>query len=189
MSNIKLRKATTDDAVLLARLARETFLSTYEAFNEPRNIQEYVARAFTPAQIGQELKDSDSAFFVAERDASLIGYIKIRPAASLENVPETGALELERIYVAKAHAGNGIGRMLLDAAVAETIRREHGYLWLGVWKDNPEAVAFYRKCGFQIVGQKVFMMGSEAQEDHIMLLTIAHVYDVDAIRQRLNKLN
>jgi ribosomal protein S18 acetylase RimI-like enzyme len=40
--------------------------------------------------------------------------------------------------------------------------------WLGVWERNPKAIAFYRKFGFQEVGEHVFPLGSDAQRDIVM---------------------
>ena len=41
-------------------------------------------------------------------------------------------------------------------------------LWLGVWEHNPKAIAFYRKFGFEIVGEHTFMLGQERQRDLLM---------------------
>lgn len=189
MSNLHIRMANPDDAVALARLGKTTFLDTYAAFNQPEHIQEYVAKAFNPAKTGVELQDQEAVFLVAERDSRLIAYAKIRTSRMPAGVPSDSATELERIYVSRAYFGNGIGRMLIDAAVVETLRRDRKSLWLGVWKANPEAVAFYRKCGFEIVGSKVFMMGPDPQEDHVMLMNIEHTYDMPALRQQLERRN
>ncbi|NNF17438.1 MAG: GNAT family N-acetyltransferase [Gammaproteobacteria bacterium] len=178
MSNVNIRNAAADDSVALARFAKHTFLATYQEQNRPEHIQEYVSHAFSPATIGTELHDPAAVFLVAERDSRIIGYTKLREVPAPEGVPQHGAMEMERIYVARDYFGHGIGRMLVDAAVAQAVHRNFGFIWLGVWKQNPEAVAFYRKCGFEIVGSKVFMMGQDPQEDHVMLLTIKNVYDV-----------
>lgn len=183
MSDIRIRRASTDDSLILAQLARRTFLSSYGDRNEPKHIQEYVALAFTPARMSHELADTNSAFFIAEHDAEPIGYAKINLHRSIEQAAGEDAAELERIYVSREYFGYGIGRMLMDAAVAQVSLHGGSIVWLGVWKQNPEAVAFYRKCGFKIVGSKVFMMGREPQEDHLMMLTIKHACDVDAIGQ------
>jgi hypothetical protein len=83
MSNVIIRKASTDDTDALARLAEETFLEAFERLNEPKNIRAYVKKAFNPAQVAKELLDDTSTFFVAERDSHLIAYAKIRARAHL----------------------------------------------------------------------------------------------------------
>jgi ribosomal protein S18 acetylase RimI-like enzyme len=41
-------------------------------------------------------------------------------------------------------------------------------LWLGVWERNPRALAFYRKWGFDVVGEHTFRLGDDPQRDLIM---------------------
>jgi ribosomal protein S18 acetylase RimI-like enzyme len=41
-------------------------------------------------------------------------------------------------------------------------------LWLGVWQENPRAVAFYKKCGFAQIAEKTFKLGTEVQQDFVM---------------------
>ena len=41
-------------------------------------------------------------------------------------------------------------------------------LWLGVWKQNKKAIAFYTKCGFEIFGEQIFTLGSDPQQDWLM---------------------
>jgi ribosomal protein S18 acetylase RimI-like enzyme len=45
-----------------------------------------------------------------------------------------------------------------------TIQGAHT-LWLGVWEHNARAIAFYRKYGFQRIGEHVFPVGSDPQID------------------------
>ena len=41
-------------------------------------------------------------------------------------------------------------------------------MWLGVWERNWRAQAFYRKWEFTVVGDHVFLLGSDAQTDLLM---------------------
>ncbi len=172
MSNVVIRIASTDDTDALARLAKQTFLDAFERFNEPKNIREYVRQSFSPARIAKELLNESSTFFVAERDAELIAYAKVRSADTPACVGSDSATELERIYVAQPFMGTGIGQILLETAIQATRDTGNDILWLGVWEKNPDAVAFYERFGFSKVGHKAFMMGAEEQTDFIMRLTL-----------------
>jgi ribosomal protein S18 acetylase RimI-like enzyme len=44
----------------------------------------------------------------------------------------------------------------------------HETIFLGVWDKNDRAIAFYRKCGFDVVGSHAFQMGDETQNDLLM---------------------
>ena len=45
-------------------------------------------------------------------------------------------------------------------------------MFLGVWEHNPRAQAFYRKWGFERVGEHVFQMGDDPQIDWWMVRTL-----------------
>ncbi len=46
---------------------------------------------------------------------------------------------------------------------------ENGFdtVWLGVWEYNHRAQAFYKKCGFEHVGEHIFQLGNDPQTDWI----------------------
>ena len=46
------------------------------------------------------------------------------------------------------------------------------YIWLGVWQENPKAIQFYTKNGFEVFDQHVFKLGDEEQTDFLMRLFI-----------------
>jgi diamine N-acetyltransferase len=45
-------------------------------------------------------------------------------------------------------------------------------IWLGVWEKNENAIAFYKKLGFEQTGVHSFHMGDEEQMDFIMTKTL-----------------
>jgi ribosomal protein S18 acetylase RimI-like enzyme len=49
------------------------------------------------------------------------------------------------------------------------MQKEEGFrsIWLGSWKENSRANAFYAKMQFDIVGTTSFVLGSEIQEDFV----------------------
>jgi ribosomal protein S18 acetylase RimI-like enzyme len=54
----------------------------------------------------------------------------------------------------------------------EARAQEAHTLWLGVWERNERAKAFYRKCGFADVGSQVFVLGTDAQTDRVMVRSL-----------------
>jgi diamine N-acetyltransferase len=68
--------------------------------------------------------------------------------------------------------GRGVSRPLMDAAIAEARARGGQRIWLGVWEENPRAIAFYRKCGFIEVGTQDFRLGNDLQRDRVMSMEL-----------------
>lgn len=56
----------------------------------------------------------------------------------------------------------------MAAAIAFASEHQHDYIWLGVWQQNEDAIAFYKKMGFAIVGTDTFLLGKDLQLDWVM---------------------
>lgn len=89
------------------------------------------------------------AFDVSE---SLIGTVRLE---AYQRLRERHKMALSAMYVMKDHAGNGVGRRLLDEALAE-MRKLNGIeiVNLTVTADNLPAVRLYSKLGFQTFGRE-----------------------------------
>src|SRR4051812_8308881 len=55
------------------------------------------------------------------------------------------------VYVAAEARGNGVGRQLLDALIAESERHEIWMLQAGIFPENPASLAIHEHSGFRIV--------------------------------------
>ena len=120
------------------------------------------------------------AYFYFVEDEKICGYFKINLDKSpLESdapviyksdfdYKKLKGVEIERIYVLKEMKGYGIGRLMIEKTIEMAKNNAFDYVWLGVWADNPAAIAFYQKMGFTVFGEHTFMMGNDAQKDLLM---------------------
>lgn len=160
-----LRRATLDDAALLAELGTRTFRDTFAASNTPEDMAAYLAASFSPEKQLAELSRPDTTFLIAEIEGQPAGYSQMR----VEPDPEGGTqLELVRIYSTREWLGRGVGAALMQAFVDAGNAGGHRRLVLAVWEHNPRAIAFYRKWGFETVGTVPFVLGSDEQTDLVM---------------------
>lgn len=166
--DVTIRRASSDDAGLLAELGARTFRDTFAADNSPEDMAAYLASSFNPAQQTAELADTASTFFIAEVGGAAAGYAMLRVGEAEECVEGLKPVELVRLYVSVEWLGRGVGEALMRACVDEARRAGHETLWLGVWERNGRAQAFYRKWNFRAVGRHVFQLGSDAQTDILM---------------------
>jgi Acetyltransferase (GNAT) family. len=60
----------------------------------------------------------------------------------------------------------------MDACAIEARRRGGRTLWLGVWSQNPRAIRFYAKWGYEDVGGQTFMLGDDPQQDRVLALSL-----------------
>lgn len=78
------------------------------------------------------------------------------------------SMEIWRFYIDKPWHGRGIARRLMDATLELAKSLDAKSVWLGVWERNPRAIAFYRKCGFEHIGEHDFMFADQPQTDLVM---------------------
>jgi diamine N-acetyltransferase len=166
---LRIRRATTDDAAVLASLGARTFLAAYSPAIAAQDLEVYVRDAFSTGRIRHELDEPGASFLVAEGAEHVrpLGYAHLRVAHSA-CVPAAAPAELVRLYVDPARTGSGVGAQLLRAALAEARSGGHDVLWLGVWERNLAAQRFYLRWGFTHRGEDSFHLGDEVQTDRIM---------------------
>ena len=166
--SIRIRRAGTADAPALATLAESTFRETFGQHNSEDDMRRHCATHFGATIQAAEIRDPAIVTLLAERGGEMAGFAQLHLHQPKDGVAAAHPSELHRIYVAAGHHGTGLARRLLDAALDAAREAGSDYLWLGVWERNPRAVAFYRKAGFEEIGEHVFVLGSDRQRDILM---------------------
>ncbi len=169
---LSIRQGDPRDASRLAALATRTFVDAFAAYNKPEDVQQYLAKHFTPEQLERELRDPRSTFLLAEAEESAIGYAKLRDGHVPTCISGARPIEIHRLYALEAWQGRGVGPALMNACLDRAREGGHDTVWLAVWDRNPRARAFYRKCGLVDVGEKTFQFGSDAQIDVVMQIRV-----------------
>lgn len=167
MTNI-LRNCTTKDFETLRELSIRTYYETFAHLNTAEDMAAYLEDAFNVEGLTQEFNDPNSSFYFLYADGRLAGYLKLNEAPSQTDINDAESLEIERIYVSSEFQGAGLGRYLMEQAIAIANERNKKYVWLGVWEKNEKAIRFYKKNGFYEIGTHKFVMGEDVQTDYIM---------------------
>ena len=171
-ATVDIALASEGDAASIAALARDTFVAAFAASNTPGNMALYVDKAFSEDKVRGELGDSAATFFCAEKNGTPAGYAKLYRGAKQACVTGTRKVELQRIYVAPASIGSGVGSMLLHSCIKMALQEGFETLWLGVWEHNDGALAVSRNNGFVDGGKQTFWLGTDHQTDRVMQLVL-----------------
>jgi ribosomal protein S18 acetylase RimI-like enzyme len=167
-NQLSIRRATVNDTTLIASFGARTFEEAYGSQNKKEDIEEYLSSSFNEAHIRSQLLDRSSIFLLAYKGKRLVGYSMLYAGDAPDAVSGLRPIELARIYIDGIHIGQGFGSRLMEACIQAATETDHDVIWLGVWKKNERAIAFYRKCGFKKVGEKEFVVGRDVQHDFIM---------------------
>jgi len=176
-----IRPLLPSEAPALTALAARLFRATYAGLIPEGPLEAHVAEAFTPAAQAAELAAPGAAVLVAEARGELVAYAQLRPAPC--PVPGTATLEVARFYLDAAHHGTGLATRLMAACAAWGRARGHAGIWLQAWEENPRALRFYAKEGFQDQGATTFAVGELVYRDRVLARPLeapaAVLFDLD----------
>ncbi len=164
-----IKKCTRDDLHELQAISIETFTETFKDQNSPEDLQAYLDKAYDLNKLEQELAVPSSSFFFIYSDQEVAGYLKLNTENAQTESMGNDSLEVERIYIRKAFQKYGFGKQLLNKAIELATEQNKKNIWLGVWEENDNAIAFYRKKGFVQTGSHSFFMGDDEQIDLILV--------------------
>ena len=169
-----VRRATVKDAARIAEVGARLFAQSFAAQNTAENMRAYLASAFGEEKQRRELSDPANIVWLAEaEDARAIGYAQVKLGSHTKVIGIERPAEVSRVYADQQWHGKGVGARLLSACIDAASEWGASQIWLGVWKVNPRAVAFYQKHGFQIVGEHTFQLGGDPQHDWVMVRDLA----------------
>ena len=163
-----IRKATTEDARLIADISHQTFYETFAAYNSRENMDKFLSQQFTKGRLILEVGARENIFLLAYDDDKIAGYVKLRDERVPLSLRHVNALEVARLYAMKTAIGKGIGSQLMQSCVDIAKEKKKEWLWLGVWEKNQRAINFYSKWGFEKFDETDFLLGDDVQRDWLM---------------------
>lgn len=170
-ASVRYRRAAVDDAPALAAFAAQSFIDTFAHLYPSEDLRSYLAKSYGAAIQSEEIADPAIATWLALRGEQIVGYAQAGPMdMSVEHAPAD--CELYRLYVAADVKGAGVANALMEQVLTWARAGSADALWLSVWENNARAQAFYRRFGFQHVGEHKFMVGRVADRDFIWRLTL-----------------
>jgi ribosomal protein S18 acetylase RimI-like enzyme len=160
VETVSLRRATADDAAMLAVVGTATFLEAYTWALPGADIVDFCIQNHTAEAYARYLAKPETRITLAVTgDDAPVGYVMIcepdLPGFDLRPADT----ELKRIYLFSRYRPGGNGQRLMDAAIADARERGCRRMLLGTNAGNARAIAFYRRNGFTEVGSRTFVVG------------------------------
>jgi ribosomal protein S18 acetylase RimI-like enzyme len=161
---LRIRPVAENEAALIARISRETFVDTFAAENTTTNMEKFLTEQFSTEMLVQEVGQPGHIFFLAMMGETPAGYL------FLKDIQTDETIEISRIYVHRSFIGGGVGKMLMQTAIQFAKKENKKTVWLGVWKRNHRAIRFYESFGFKKFSEHDFILGDDVQLDWLMQL-------------------
>jgi GNAT superfamily N-acetyltransferase len=164
-TSLRMRIAGAGDAEMIADLARRTVYESFAAVNTGENMRIYLEEQYTREKAMAEVVAPGRIYVLAYLGDEVAGYASLREAAPPKGLEGEKAIEIGQLYAEQKMIGKGVGAFLMQTCLDIAKERGLDWVWLGVWKENHRAKAFYSKWGFEPFGEHIFFVGLDAQTD------------------------
>lgn len=129
-------------------------VSVIERSNLARRHGAWPSRLARVERVRAHLGDPASWFLVAHQGPATVGMVSAGPLRGDDSAdPVTPGGFLNYLFVVPERWGEGIGGMMLDAALAEGKRRHYSRVHLWTHEDNERSHRLYRSRGFAPTGR------------------------------------
>lgn len=163
-----------EDAASLAEFAERTFRDTFASGNRAEDMDAHCRKHYGREVQVAEIRDPDRVTLLCHAgDDRLVGYGLLSRKGAPACVRGSRPVEVQRLYVDADWHGRGIAQALMASLLDAATAGGADVAWLGVWEKNPRAISFYSKSGFTVVGEHVFVVGSDPQRDLVLVRKLA----------------
>ncbi len=144
---VTLRRATPDDAEMIAAISVHGWIHAYAEFLEPRVLAQRTVASQAP-RWREWLAGDDSETHVAEVAGRIAGYATVGASEDGDAAAHVG--EVRGLYVDPPAQGAGLGSRLLEDALARLRAAGFTEATLWVFEQNELGRAFYERHGWQV---------------------------------------
>jgi len=154
---IDIRPAVPADAPAISALAAE--VQALHAAAHPAIFKPAGPDTFPAAVIRDRMATAGHRFWVAAAEGEVVGYAYLVAQAEPETAWRYAGVvaTLDQMSVAARHRGCGVGAGLVAAVRAAAAALGAPEVRLNVWAFNEGARAFYRRCGFAQVQERLWL--------------------------------
>ena len=161
-SQIAIRQAGSEDAQIIALLGRITFSETFgQLFTDPQDLWDYLERTFEVRKIEASLQKENNVYWLAYVEDLPVGYAKLKLRSPSPILKSKKTCQLQKIYVLRDYLEMKIGFQLQNVLLKRAVEYRCRQIWLSVLQENERAIKFYKRNGFEPIGDHDFQIGKE----------------------------
>lgn len=145
MSEAEVREGTVADAAAIAAVHDRSWQQAYRGI-APDELLDNLDQVARTERWHGTLERDEGRVLVAELDGEVVGVVHVLASRDAEAGPRCG--EIEAIHLDPRVWDRGIGRALMEAALAHLADEGFSEVTLWVLVGNERAMRFYDRCGF-----------------------------------------
>lgn len=95
---------------------QNNFYETFADSTDEEDMRKFLAETYSAEKLSAELANSESVTFIAYKNGTPLGYLKLNIGNAQTEKCLDNALEIQRIYILKSAKGQGIGSAFMQIA-------------------------------------------------------------------------
>lgn len=164
---ISIYEATVGDLPTIQKLAKLIWPRVYQTVISEAQINYMLNLFYSESTLMDNFLHKNHRFFIIRDEEQEVGFTSFE-----HNYQGTKVTRLHKLYLNPEKHGLGLGYQLLHAVRTESELNYSSSISLNVNKYNP-AITFYKKTGFQIIGEEKLPIGQDFfMDDYKMELTL-----------------
>jgi len=164
---ISICEASIQDVGSIQNIANETWPVAYGNIITKSQIKYMLDLFYSEAALTDDIINKGHDFLLLKVQDESIGF-----AAFEDNYRNQNVTRLHKLYLLPKFQGKGQGKLLVEAVVEKAKENSSLNISLNVNKFNP-AIDFYKKLGFEIVGEEKLPIGNDYfMDDYTMELQL-----------------
>ena len=165
--NVSYREAEIKDLLKLQILFKTVYICIYGRKGVSDEFANFITARFSQKQIKHYLKSDKSKIYVACLGENLVGALQIdlNKQAPIE---ELHSAEINKLYILPDYQGKGIAQQLMIKGESYLRSIKEKTVWIISWDQNPRALKFYQKIGYEIIGTAPFPMEMNTYTNYVL---------------------
>lgn len=151
-----VRPATEGDVDALGRIGPAAYEAAYAYLWDDQAALAAQLDTFREPAFANALQREDTHVWVSDVDGEPVGFLSLVMNSPNPITQENNGAEIPRVYLVPTAQRAGLGRRMLDAAVAHARAAQLSHVWLDVMASAEGAIQSYRRWGFVELGRKRF---------------------------------
>ncbi|TXJ04767.1 MAG: N-acetyltransferase [Aeromicrobium sp.] len=163
--HVEIRTANLSDIDDLVDLARRTFPLACPPHMTNADIETFMSANLDAQSFTLFVAQPDHRVTVGVIDGEICGYLLL--------IDEGAVQFVSKCYVDESFHGRGLADLLINDAIETAKARGASQLKLGVSRYNDRANRFYQRHGFTHIGNRLFTVGNQVENDFVLALELS----------------
>ena len=155
-----INKAGVKDVSTIHQLANQIYYPSYQEILSKDQMDFMLEKSYTEKALIETIENNQDFYLLQNSAQNSVGFMAVQNKSS-------SILRIEKLYLLSSVQGQGCGRLLIDFAAQEALRRSRDTLELNVNRGN-KAYYFYLKIGFEVVEEIDIPYFGYVLDDYIM---------------------